>query len=306
MEGADMCAALERENGAGDTPRKTAEPSKLAIAALPSSSCRGMERIDKPEFSARALYVGEHIDLRLLLKTSRTTAQQPALVPMEGGGIAVLFRYGAVVFFDATEPAQQTFLHELAPLISHRYERPESEEVLVRISPRDRESAENTTVIVNSGSSERLEIVAAVLSKSVALAQYEADVAGNFDQIEPFAKQLEASGRGGRNMRQLLRQIGRTLLNEHKMVARVEVVERPDLLWERPELEQLYLRLEDEFELRERATILDRKLELLSRTASTVLDLLQKRRSLRVEWYIVLLIVLEIALSLYDLFGRGL
>lgn len=85
-------------------------------------------------------------------------------------------------------------------------------------------------------------------------------------------------------MRQLLRHVGRALLNEHKMVARVEVVDRPDLLWERPELEQLYLRLEGEFELRERAAILDRKLDLISRTAGTVLDLLHKRCSSRVEW----------------------
>jgi uncharacterized Rmd1/YagE family protein len=304
--GTTMRVEPERERGEGGKPRIPSEPDRSAIAALPSSSYRELQAINKPEFSVRAFYVGEHIDLRLVLKTSRTTAQQPALVPMDGGGVAVLFRYGAVVFFDATDSAQQAFLRELAPLIAHRYEQPESEEVLIRISAHDRESAENATVVVNSGSNERLEVVAAVLGKSVALAQYEADVANNFDQIEPFAKQLESTGRGGRKMRQLLRQIGRTLLNEHKMVARVEVVERPDLLWERPELEQLYLRLEDEFELRERAAILDRKLDLISRTASTVLDLLQKRRSLRVEWYIVLLIVFEIALSLYSLIGRGL
>jgi uncharacterized Rmd1/YagE family protein len=197
-------------------------------------------------------------------------------------------------------------LEDLAPLVTHSYDRPETEEASIRIAPQDREGVENGMVVVKERSGERLEVVASVLGKSVALAQYEADVAANFDQIEPFAKQLERSGRGDRNMRQLLRHIGRALLNEHKMVARVEVVDRPELLWEHPELEQLYLRLEDEFELRERAAILDRKLDLISRTAGTVLDLLQKRRSIRVEWYIVVLIVLEIVLSIYGLLGSGL
>lgn len=50
-----------------------------------------------------------------------------------------------------------------------------------------------------------------------------------------------------------------------------------------------------------RAAILDRKLDLISRTANTVLDLLKERRSSRVEWYIVILIILEIALSVYGL-----
>ncbi|MGH8589703.1 MAG: hypothetical protein ACREXX_10350 [Gammaproteobacteria bacterium] len=50
---------------------------------------------------------------------------------------------------------------------------------------------------------------------------------------------------------------------------------------------------------------LHRKLEVIGQTVETVLDLLQSRRSLRVEWYIVILIVAEIFLSLYEMFWRG-
>ena len=38
--------------------------------------------------------------------------------------------------------------------------------------------------------------------------------------------------------------------------------------------------------------------------AHTVLELLSSKHSLRVEWYIVILIVLEILLTLYQLFLR--
>jgi uncharacterized Rmd1/YagE family protein len=69
-------------------------------------------------------------------------------------------------------------------------------------------------------------------------------------------------------------------------------------------LEVLYVRLESEFELRERQLALERKLEVIGRTAQTVLDLLQARRSLRVEWYIVILIVMELLLSLYEQFFK--
>ena len=89
------------------------------------------------------------------------------------------------------------------------------------------------------------------------------------------------------------------------MVGQVEVVDKPELLWEHPELERLYLRLEDEFEIRERHAALQRKFELVSRTAQTALEVLRNRQNLRVEWYIVILIVVEILLPLYQLFGRG-
>ena len=253
---------------------------------------------------ARALYIGERIDLRKFLQASRVAAQQPATVHLEEGGTAILFRYGAAVFINGSNAARELFLRELAPLVEDRYKRPETEEVQISIAADRREGVESGTVFVKDASSERLQIVAAVLAKSVALAQYETDVAATFDRIEPFAVDLERGGGGRRDMRLLLRHVGLALLNEHKMVARVEVSDRPELLWEHPELEQLYLRLEDEFEIEERAAILDRKLELISRTVETILDLVQKDQSMRVEWYIVILIVVEIILSVYTLFAR--
>ncbi len=59
------------------------------------------------------------------------------------------------------------------------------------------------------------------------------------------------------------------------------------------------------FRILERYTALNRKLELVSRTVETALGLLQARRSLRVEWYIVILIVFEILLTLYQLIFLG-
>jgi len=261
--------------------------------------------IAKSSFAARALYVGERIDLRSFVKSARVIAQQPATVKLDGG-VAVLYRYGATVFFDVASADQERFLATIGPLVEQRYERPESEEVSICVSGEKKEGIEGgTTVLLKDASIERLQIVAAALGKSVALAQYEADVALTFDHIEPIAAQLEQTGRGGRDMRLLLRHIGRALRDEHKMVARAEVIDRPEILWEHPELEQLYLRLEDEFELTERAEILDGKLELISRTVRTTLDLLHAQRGLRVEWYIVGLIVFEIALTLYEMFVRG-
>jgi uncharacterized Rmd1/YagE family protein len=90
---------------------------------------------------------------------------------------------------------------------------------------------------------------------------------------------------------------------QHKMVGRVETGEKPELLWEHPELERLYARLAEEYELRDRDRALDRKLELISRTAETLLGLVQSRSSMRVEWYIVALIIAELLLSVYPLFG---
>ncbi|MGD9632696.1 MAG: RMD1 family protein [Pirellulales bacterium] len=269
-------------------------------------SAESNEAVSKPTFLARAVYAAERIDLRPFVKSARVIAQQAAIVPIEGGGIALLYRYGAVVFFDVATADQERFLQTLSPRLEQPYAQREAEELTISVSADNREGVEGGhTVLLRDATIERLQIVAAVLGKSVALAQYETDVTATFDHIEPIAVELESTGRPGRDVRQLLRHIGRALRDEHKMVARAEISDRPELLWEHPELEQLYLRLEDEFELSERAEILDQKLELISRTVSTTLDLVQTQRSHRVEWYIVGLIVFEIGLTLYDFFIRA-
>jgi uncharacterized Rmd1/YagE family protein len=54
----------------------------------------------------------------------------------------------------------------------------------------------------------------------------------------------------------------------------------------------------------ERSRALERKLALIGKTIDTLLDLVQNQRSLRLEWYVIGLIGLEILLSFGDLLLR--
>jgi uncharacterized Rmd1/YagE family protein len=156
-------------------------------------------------------------------------------------------------------------------------------------------------IVVRERTTEGLQLVADILAKSLVLSHYEARIADIFDGIEPLAATLRERGRAGASGRELLRHIGDVLLMQQKMVGRVETGEKPELLWEHPELERLYMRLAEEYELRDRGRALDRKLEVVSRTVETLLSLVQTRSSMRVEWYIVLLIIAELLLTTYPL-----
>jgi uncharacterized Rmd1/YagE family protein len=256
------------------------------------------------EFQARALLVGQRIDVRALDSKPRLGGG-PLVVSVRGGGAAVLFRYGAVVLFDVQPLEQDEFLRQLQPRVQSPATDAEAEQITVRIDPEAKEVLEGTTVLLRDTSNERLEIVADVLSKSVVLARYEATIAQTFDRIEPLAAELAKERTGSRMARELLVHLGNALLIEQQMVGRVQIDDTPELLWDRPDLERLFARLRDEFEILERFTALNRKLELVSRTVETSLGLLQNRRSHRVEWYIVILIVFEIMLTLYEMFIRG-
>jgi uncharacterized Rmd1/YagE family protein len=251
----------------------------------------------------RALLLGERIDLKGLEATQRL-ATSPLLVPAGEGQYAALFRYGAVVLFGVNPLQEVTFVDQLARLVGQPYAKRETEETRLRVDPAGEDRVEGGEIVLHDVTVESLQVIADALAKSVVLGYYEASLAAVFDAVEPFAQGLKGGGRATKD-RDLLRYIGDTLLTQHKMVGRVEVGEKPDVLWERPGLNRLFSRLEDEYELSERRLALDRKLDLIARTVGTLVDLLQNKRALRVEWYIVILIVIEIVLTLYQLFFLG-
>jgi uncharacterized Rmd1/YagE family protein len=250
-----------------------------------------------------ALFVGRRLDLKGL-ESSRLLPVLPLIISAGDQGYAVLFRYGAVVLFNLAPAAQASFLNHIKHLIRDPFDAPVTEIVDINVDASKEERVENNVISIKDTCPERLQVVADILAKSMVLDHYEKRVGNVFDRIEPLADSLQQRGRTAYKDVELLRHIGGTLLIQHTTVGRVEIDEKPEILWEQPELERLYVRLEDEYELRERHVALERKLDLISRTAETLLDLMQHKRSLRVEWYIVILIVIEILLTLYEIYAR--
>jgi len=281
------------------------------LRALPADA--GPPGLPLSAFRAQAFLAGAGIDLPALGSTDRTGAA-PLVVELIGsltggslttasacgGGVAFLFRYGAVVFFDAAPAGITEYLRQITPHIRQPFPQGEWEsEVLdIRVDADGKESIEGNTLVLADGSLGKLQLVADIMAKSVSLAHHEKGIERQFERIEPFAVNLDHWGRGSRAARELLHNLGAALLAEHRVVAGTRVDDSPELLWDHPELERLWARLRDEFEIRERFAALHGKLSLISRTAETALELLQNRRALRVEWAIVGLIVFEIALTL--------
>ena len=222
-------------------------------------------------------------------------------------GVAVLFRYGAAVFFGVSPEGIAEYLRQIGPHIRQPLAAAdrETEGLEIRVEPGARESVEGNVLVITEVTLEKLQVIADIMAKSVSLAHHERNIERQFERIEPFAVNLEHWGRGGQAARELLQHLGTALLAEHRVVAGARVDDSPELLWDHPELERLWARLRDEFEIRERFAALHGKLALISRTAETALELLQNRRALRVEYAIVGLIVFEILLTLLQWWISG-
>jgi uncharacterized Rmd1/YagE family protein len=261
------------------------------------------EGLSGATLTLRAHLLGDRLELRGL-EHEKPLALSPLVTRAGEVGHAVFLRYGIVVTCNMSEAEERSLLGAVRHLVIDRLEDPETEQVQAVVRPDAEDQFDPSgRLVLKEISAPRLQIVADALAKHLMLSHHEARIAHVFDRLEPLAGALRRTGRTSPEADLLLRQIGGVLLIQQKMVGRVEVTERPEVLWEHPDLERFYARLEAEYELRERGRALDRKLDLLFRTAETLLRLAEGRRMLRLEWYVVLLIALEILLSLYGIFG---
>ena len=254
------------------------------------------DRID-----VRGLFVGQRINMKAL-EQGRRVAMSPFVMQAGIDGYAVLFRYGVVVMFGLNPVEEASFISDLQEFIVDPFPKPVAEECTVLIDKKGTEGPEPKFVTLQNMEVAKVQILADVLAKSAVLSHYEARMTDTFDTIEPVATELQSGVFGGRRTRELLRHIGSTLSIQRNMVGHVEIGDKPEVLWERPDLERLFAKLEDDLEIIERNSALKQKLDLVYKTAETMLGLLQDKRSLHVEWYIVILIVIEIFITLGEKF----
>jgi uncharacterized Rmd1/YagE family protein len=260
--------------------------------------------LPRTRITARAFFVAERINTAGL-ERGDVLSTAPLAFRVGDDGVAVLFRYGVVVLIGLNALEEDEFLRGLEHRMTGAFARREEEIASIELaSEKDDQIPPGGPICLQSLSPERLILIAEALAKSVVLARHEREVAAVFDKTEPFARELAKSGRmvGGR--RAILQQIGNALSVQHRVTGPVAVSEKPDILWDKPQLERLYARLEDEYELKERAEALNRKLAVVAETAQVLTDIIDTRRSLRLEIIIVLLILFEVLITIYQLASR--
>jgi uncharacterized Rmd1/YagE family protein len=263
-------------------------------------------KVTPRSITARALLLGERLDTIALATDRSDVVNTVPLALKVGSGFAVLFRYGVAVLIGLSPAEEHETIRNLQKRVIGRFDKIEDETATIEISDaHDDQIPPGGPIQIKDLSPPRLVVIADALAKNVALTRDEREVSRVFEVIEPLAADLAGRGRTPVGRKNLLRLIGRALLVRHRVTGRVEVEEKPDVLWDRWDLERLHARLADEYELKERATILARKLEVVSETARAFTDLIDASRSLRVEVLIVLLIVVEVLITIYDLFFKA-
>lgn len=254
--------------------------------------------------TVRALQLGEGLEVKGLERQDAFSAN-PLAFKTANGGTAMLFRFGAVVFFGMSPIEEEELVHGLERRIIAPLAQREVETATLAIGPDDDDLLSSSGDIkIRNTDSDPLLLVGEALAVSVALAYDERRIATAFEKIEPVATSLirHRLPRGSKSA--MLEQIGEALLIQKRLASRVDLDDKPDVLWDHPELERLWAKLVDEYDLAARARAVERKLVVIRETADTITDLISTRTSHRLELYVIILIAIEIGLVVYDRFFK--
>ena len=250
--------------------------------------------------TARALQLAERIELKGLERPDQFSSTPLAFKAGNVGTVA-LFRFGAAVFVGMNPLEEEGIIKGLETRLIDPLAERESETVQIVLKANGEDQPlPNGTICLKNDAPERVLLLAEALATSVALAYDERRITQAFDRVVPIASSLKQRKLLVGSQGDLLEQIGEALLIQQRLAGRVELADRPDVLWDHPDLERLWVKLTDEYDLGPRARAVGQKLEVIRETADTMADLLSTRTSHRLEWYIIGLICLELLLGLVN------
>ncbi len=260
------------------------------------------------KYQVETVYIGEYVDLKKVQEGvkqySFLNRDDPLVVKLLKDQYAVLTKFGTITFWSVPVRLRQQFLNEIQPYAKNKKEHyfyDEDTKVLIG------GSAEKVTfekVYSAQLNVEKIKIISYVLSQSVALERYEDDIEKSLSELEAVVENLKTKGKALFSEKELLKQIGQVLSIKQTTVVHLALFDKPESIWESPDLETLYNRMSSEYDLKVRFDVLDKKIDYLSDISKMMMEFLAEKRNAFLEIVIIVLIVIEIGLWFLPPFSR--
>lgn len=231
----------------------------------------------------------------------------PITTEQSQGRQVYLYYFGGVVFLDCPEQVMADFARRMGKTVeafktfsAARYR----EAYSLRVEARREPVVANNYAIVPVYAPVFSDLIAFVIAKSVALERIEEKVDTVLDEVEGLIALLD-KGKVGIPDRRLAK-LASTILNfKYRSISHVMILDKPDITWEDPASERLYLTMANQFELSQRYQEIKHKSDTLLDITEVFSSLSHARRAARLEWIIIILIFIEIVIYVFDIVRKG-
>lgn len=218
------------------------------------------------------------------------------VVPGESAADIFYFPYGATVFWGLSLESCHSFLEQIKEFEEQPVEEIETDEftVIVGDSPK---IVEDEIILMNLDVLSRL-AVSHGLAQSVKLGTFESALRKTFNHTKHIPEDLAKHGRISLSRREIRRKMGKLFIERSSINLHVDVLDTPEFFWEYTELEPLYAMTANYLDLETRVEVLNQRLDVIHELFEMLGNELNHQHSSRLEWTIIVLIVMEVCLTL--------
>lgn len=226
--------------------------------------------------------------------------------PREGKSV-YLYYFGGIVFIDCTVDEIAAFSRNMAHHAEQFKDFPAlkyKDEYSLSVENWEKMVVTNDYAAMPGYDPAYSAIICFVIAKSVALERIEERVDLLLDEMEGLIALLDR-GKLELSDKRLAKLASSVLGYKYQSIAHIMVLDKPEITWENPEADRLYLTMANLFELNQRYNEIKHKGETLLDITQVFSSLSHARRATRLEWIIIVLIFIEILIYVFEILRKA-
>lgn len=221
------------------------------------------------------------------------------LAPL-GDGWVLAYDFGALVFVGIGAEDEKRLLAAVMAQVPREPRPPLTESFFVEVREGAAAEVRFDRVVVPRLDLDVVDIVALILAQSVSMDYYARDVEEIEAETDRIAAYLRERGRIPGRVRNLVQFIGLCIATRNDVISTLALFDKPDATWESEPLDRLWDGLYRMLELDDRYRAFEAKLRMFQDNLVVLVDLARQRSTLRLETVVVLLILFEVVVMVWQ------
>lgn len=205
-----------------------------------------------------------------------------------------LFSYGAIVSWGIDKTDSLKWIKEIKPFEEQSREEFESDEFTFFYGTQAK-ITDDEICLSDRNPLSKLAISYAI-AQSVKLETFETSIQKTFNNTKHLPEDLAAKGKIFLSRREIRKITGQLFIERSSINLHLDVLDTPEIFWEYPEVEWLHKMASVYLDIDTRVEILNQRLDVLHELLEMLGNELNHQHSSRLEWTIILLIVMEVFL----------
>jgi uncharacterized Rmd1/YagE family protein len=219
-----------------------------------------------------------------------------AAIPTQSGlGHGFYFPYGTVVFWGLSQEAENIFLKDVREFALQPLDSVESDTFMYQIS--DTPKVSRDEIFLPNLEVLTLLAVSHGLAQSVKLSAFESAIQKTYNATKYIPEALATQGKTLLSHREIRRKMGELFIERSSINLQFDVLDTPEFFWEYPELEPYYTMIANYLDIKRRVEVLNQRLDIVHELFDMLNNELNHKHSSRLELTIILLILIEVAIT---------